>query len=76
MSERVQKFFDWLVVFLSRCFNVATGGDWELFCTRCQRNGWTRTAASLDAIWLRLTGEDRHTRRAYIWDRRYNGRPR
>jgi len=65
-----------LQVFLSRLFNVATGGDWELFCTRVVRNKWRRTAAVLDAIHYARTGEDRHTRRAYIWDRRYNRRPR
>ncbi len=73
MRELVQKFLGWLVVFLSRCVNVATGGAWELFCTRCYRDGWTRTAAALDLIWFSATGTDRHVRRSYIWETRMKG---
>ena len=63
-------------VLISRLVNIATGGDWELFCTRVIRNKWTRTAAVLDAIHHARTGVDRHCRRAYAWDRRHNRRPK
>lgn len=76
MRDWLKRAIDWLIVFISRLANVASGGDWELFCTRVHRNQWTSTASILDAIWLATANEDRHTRRAYIWDRRYNGRPR
>ena len=66
----------WALVIASRLANLLTlGSPRELLCTRVHRHGW-RVAAPLDAIWLWLTGQDRHTRRAYIWDRRHNGRPR
>jgi hypothetical protein len=65
-----------LLIFLSRVANVATGGDWELFCTRIVRNRWHRTGRVVDALWYAATGENKHTRRSYCWDRLYNRRPR
>ncbi len=65
----------WLLVAISRWANMMTGGSrHELLCTRIHRHGW-KVAKPLDALWLAATREDRHCRRAYIWDRRKNGRP-
>ncbi len=76
MRDWPRQASEWLQVFLSRLINVSTGGDWELFCTRVVRNKWHRTAAVLDAIHYAWTGERQHTRGAYLWDRRKNGRPK
>ncbi len=64
------------LIFISRAANVASGGEWELLCTRIIRNQWDRAAAVLDHLWHAATGDWRHTRRSYVWDVLFNGRPK
>ena len=65
-----------LLIFASRVANVLSGGNWELFCTRIVRADWKRTATVVDHLWHAATGNWKHTRRAYLWDVLFNGRPK
>jgi len=77
MRDGPRQAIEWFQVFLSRLLNVCTGGDGtELFCTRVTRNKWRRTAAALDLVHFAWSGRRQHTRGAYLWDRRHNGRPK
>jgi len=65
----------WLI-FLSRLANILTGGSrHELFCTRALRNGWWITRL-IDAIVVLCGKRPHHCRRSYVWDVRFNGRPK
>ena len=58
----------WLLIFASRCFNVGTGGKWELFCTRTVRNRWRRTNAVIDHPWPAGTGHGKQPGRGHGGD--------